>query len=50
MAEGVETGSEYRVLRGMGITLFQGYLFARPVLETLPVVEAATWELLEADP
>ncbi len=50
LAEGVETISEYRILRGMGITLFQGYLFARPALEALPQVDAAAWDLMEADP
>lgn len=36
IAEGVETMEEYRWLRGRGISLFQGYLFARPGFETLP--------------
>lgn len=36
IAEGVETEAEYHWLRGRGITLFQGYLFARPGFETLP--------------
>ncbi len=47
VAEGVETVEEYKALRDMGIGLFQGYLLARPGLETLPVVEASLWELLE---
>ena len=38
IAEGVETMSEYRALRDLGITLFQGYLFARPAFEALPEV------------
>ena len=49
LAEGVETVSEYRTLRGMGITLLQGYLFARPALEALPQVDATAWDLMEAD-
>lgn len=48
LAEGVETAEEYRTLGGMGITLFQGYLFARPGLETLPVVDPALWDMLES--
>jgi EAL domain-containing protein (putative c-di-GMP-specific phosphodiesterase class I) len=36
LAEGVETAAEYRQLRALGVQLFQGYLFARPGLETLP--------------
>ena len=48
LGEGVETAAEYRALRDMGITLFQGYLFARPGLETLPVVPEAFWDGLES--
>jgi EAL domain-containing protein (putative c-di-GMP-specific phosphodiesterase class I) len=47
LGEGVETAAEYRVLRDMGINLFQGYLFAKPGLETLPVVSADVWGSLE---
>lgn len=36
IAEGVETDGEYRALANLGIELFQGYLFARPMFETLP--------------
>ncbi len=50
LAEGVETAAEYRTLRRKGITLFQGYLFARPALEALPTVDAALWELIEREP
>jgi EAL domain-containing protein (putative c-di-GMP-specific phosphodiesterase class I) len=39
----VETEAEMRMLAGMGVSLMQGYLFARPQIEALPkpVVPAA---------
>lgn len=36
IAEGVETREEYETLRDMGLSLFQGYWFARPGFESLP--------------
>lgn len=36
IAEGVETFDEFHWLRSAGITLFQGYLFARPGWASLP--------------
>ncbi len=36
IAEGIETAAELRTLRDLGITLCQGYLFARPAVATLP--------------
>lgn len=39
VAEGVETLGELTTLRTMGIRLFQGYLLARPAVETLPEVD-----------
>jgi EAL domain-containing protein (putative c-di-GMP-specific phosphodiesterase class I) len=36
IAEGIETAAEYATLRGMGLGLFQGYLFARPGFRALP--------------
>ena len=36
LAEGVETEAEYFWLRSQGITLYQGYLFAKPGFEELP--------------
>jgi len=33
VAEGIETVGEYEVLRDLGVSLLQGYLFARPALE-----------------
>lgn len=38
VAEGVETQAECAALRALGITLFQGYLFAKPGFEMLPEV------------
>ena len=40
IGEAVETVEEYEVLRECGITLMQGYLFARPMFEGLPEI---TW-------
>jgi len=39
VAEGVETREEYETLRAMGLNRFQGYWFARPGFETLPIPE-----------
>ncbi len=38
IAEGVETAGERDALADLGVTLMQGYLFARPGFETLPEV------------
>jgi EAL domain-containing protein (putative c-di-GMP-specific phosphodiesterase class I) len=38
LAEGVESEAELIVLRAAGISLFQGYYFARPGLMVLPEV------------
>lgn len=43
IAEGIETPGECLALRDEGITLFQGYLFARPGFESLPDVAADIW-------
>ncbi|MTD96119.1 EAL domain-containing protein [Hyphomicrobium sp. xq] len=49
IAEGVEEAREALVLRHLGITLMQGYLFARPAFEALPPVDFdALDRLLEA--
>lgn len=38
LAEGIETEAELVALRAAGIQLFQGYLFAKPALASLPTV------------
>ena len=38
IAEGVETEDELTTLRAAGIRLFQGYLFAKPAVASLPAV------------
>ena len=43
VAEGIETLGECRALQDEGISLFQGYLFARPGFETLPEVPETLW-------
>jgi EAL domain-containing protein (putative c-di-GMP-specific phosphodiesterase class I) len=36
IAEGIETHAECEMLQSLGITFMQGYLFSRPVVDTLP--------------
>lgn len=48
VAEGVETLEEAVTLRGLGVRLFQGYLFAKPGLEQLPTVAASTLDAIRA--
>ena len=38
LAEGVETAEEYRFLRGLGISMFQGFYFAKASFKELPLV------------
>lgn len=39
IAEGIETEGELEALRALGVRYIQGYLFARPEFERLPVVD-----------
>lgn len=43
VAEGIETVGEYEALRDLGVTLLQGYLFAKPAFEAIatPVMPGA---------
>lgn len=43
IAEGVETRGEMDTLRGEGINLIQGYLFARPGFQALPTIPESAW-------
>ena len=40
LAEGIENAGEVTVLRAAGISLFQGYHFAKPALMALPTAQA----------
>ncbi len=46
VAEGIETEAQRETLRGMGVEMLQGYLFARPMPET----EIASWLSGESQP
>lgn len=41
VCEGIETIDEYNALRDLGVSLMQGYLFAKPAIEALPAVSWA---------
>lgn len=48
ICEGVETAEEYKTLSEMGVDLMQGYYFARPEIDALPVGGWAQAELKRA--
>lgn len=43
IAEGIETREECLTLADEGVTLFQGYFFARPGFESLPTISEEIW-------
>jgi EAL domain-containing protein (putative c-di-GMP-specific phosphodiesterase class I) len=43
LAEGIETTAERDFLRDAGIELMQGYLFCRPALQAIGMVDPASW-------
>jgi EAL domain-containing protein (putative c-di-GMP-specific phosphodiesterase class I) len=43
IAEGVETPEEHAALAGMGISLYQGFLFARPAFQALATPDEINW-------
>ena len=47
IAEGIETIEECLTLVDEGLTLFQGYLFARPGFESLPKVPVEMWPMVK---
>ena len=47
IAEGIETIEECLTLVDEGVTLFQGYLFARPAFESLPAISEEIWPLVK---
>lgn len=47
IAEGIETVDEFRTLRAMNVSLFQGYLFAKPQFESLPTLTDEVQEMIQ---
>lgn len=43
LAEGIQTAAERDFLRGAGIDLMQGFLFCKPALRTLGVIDPSAW-------
>lgn len=39
IAEGIETAEQLAAMKDLGVELFQGYYFARPAFESLPVID-----------
>lgn len=47
IAEGVESIEEFRELSKLGVNLYQGYYFARPGFESLPIVAQEVWQAVQ---
>lgn len=47
IAEGIETNEECLTLMDHGVNLFQGFLFAKPGFETLPLIPDHLWDFLK---
>lgn len=47
IAEGIESKEECLTLADEGVSLFQGYFFARPGFESLPVISEEVWPLIK---
>lgn len=47
LAEGIETHDEAKYFQQKGVSLMQGYFFAKPGFEILPVVDNTLWEVFD---
>ena len=43
LAEGIETAAERDFLRDAGIDLMQGYLFCKPALQAIGIIDPLSW-------